>query len=64
MSAWKFKNVKKSQNLVVLYFDDTSHPEFGEDDIHSVTIHAADAKKLLSKLNAALHPSVSQSVRH
>lgn len=54
MSAWKFKTIQKSQNVVILHFNDSSHEEWG--DTMSVTIPASDAQKLLSKLQTALHP--------
>jgi hypothetical protein len=54
MSAWKFKAVQKAQNVVTLYFNDASHAEWG--DTMSVTIPAADAQKLLAKLQSTLHP--------
>jgi hypothetical protein len=54
MSAWKFKTVQKTQNLVILHFNESSHPEWG--DTMSVTIPASDAQKLLAKLQSALHP--------
>ena len=54
MSAWKFKMVQKAQNVVILHFNDSSHEEWG--DTMSVTIPSADAQKLLTKLQTALHP--------
>ena len=54
MAAWKFKTVQKAQNVVILHFNDSSHPEWG--DTMSVTIPAGDAQKLLAKLQSALHP--------
>jgi hypothetical protein len=53
MSGWKFKTAHKAQNLVTLYFNDTSRTLWG--DTMSVTIPAADAEKLLAKLQAELH---------
>ena len=55
MSAWKFKNVQKTHNVVTLHFSDASHSEWG--DTMSVTIPAADAQKLLAKLHSALRPN-------
>ena len=54
MSAWKFKAIQKTQNVVILQFNDSSHEEWG--DTMSVTIPAGDAQKLLAKLQTALHP--------
>jgi hypothetical protein len=52
MSAWKFKTIQKTQNVVILHFNDSSHEEWG--DTMSVTIPASDAQKLLAKLQTAL----------
>ena len=54
MSAWKFKTIQKTQSVVILHFNDSSHEEWG--DTMSVTIPASDAQKLLAKLQTALHP--------
>ncbi|HUE64532.1 MAG TPA: hypothetical protein VMO78_09180 [Rhizomicrobium sp.] len=54
MSAWKFKTIRKTQNVVILHFNDSSHEEWG--DTMSITIPAGDAQKLLAKLQTALHP--------
>jgi hypothetical protein len=54
MSAWKFKTVQKVQSVVILYFNDASHEEWG--DTMSVTLPTSDAQKLLAKLQTALHP--------
>lgn len=54
MSAWKFKAIQKTQNVVILQFNNSSHEEWG--DTMSVTIPAGDAQKLLAKLQTALHP--------
>ena len=55
MSAWKFKDAQKTQDLLTLHFSDLAHPPWG--DNMSVTIAAADAAKLLARLQAILHPS-------
>lgn len=54
MSAWKFKDVQKTQDALTLHFSDSAHPPWG--DTMSVTIPAADAAKLLARLQAMLHP--------
>jgi hypothetical protein len=54
MSAWKFKNVQKAQDVVILYFTDTSGALWA--DTRSVTIPIDDAQRLLTKLQATLHP--------
>lgn len=54
MSRWQFKNVQKAQTEVILYFSDTTQPLWGS--TMSVTIPIADAQKLLTKLDAILHP--------
>jgi len=54
MSHWTFKNVQKAQNVVIIYFNDTNQPLWG--GTMSVTIPAADAQKLLTNLQALLHP--------
>ena len=54
MSAWKFKTVEKAHHMVILHFSDSSRLEWG--DTMSVTIPPADAQKLLSQLETALHP--------
>jgi hypothetical protein len=59
MSAWKFKNVQKAPNAVILHFNDASHSEWG--DTMSVTLPAADAHKLLAKLQSTLHRPAEHS---
>ena len=54
MSSWKFKNVQKAQDVVILYFTDSSGTLWA--DTRSVTISVADAQKLADKLQATLHP--------
>jgi hypothetical protein len=57
MSAWKFRDVQKTQDALILHFSDSSHPPW--EDTRSVTIPAADAAKLLAKLQAILHPGAA-----
>jgi hypothetical protein len=54
MSRWQFNNVQKAKDEVILYFNDTTQPLWGS--TMSVTIPAADAQKLLTRLQAILHP--------
>lgn len=58
MSGWKFKNVQKAQDVVILYFTDTTSGALWA-DTRSVTIPIADAQKLLTKLQGIL-PSSSR----
>ena len=53
MSVWKFKDVQKAEDAVILHFADSSHPPWG--DTMSVTVPAAEAAKLLAKLETTLH---------
>ena len=52
MSTRNFKDIQKAKDVVVLYFS-TPASQWGETT--SVTIPAADAQKLLRKLEQALH---------
>ena len=54
MSVWKFKDIQKTQDVLILHFSDSSHPPW--DDTVSVTIPAPEAAKLLAKLQSTLHP--------
>jgi hypothetical protein len=54
MSTRNFKDVQKVRDVMVLYFS-TPDSQWGE--TMSVTIPAADAQKLLRKLEEALHPA-------
>jgi len=54
MSSWRFKNVQRARNVIIVLFNNASQSEWG--DIMSVTIPADDAKRLLVQLQAALHP--------
>ncbi|HWU54060.1 MAG TPA: hypothetical protein VN175_01080 [Rhizomicrobium sp.] len=55
MSAWKFKDAQKTHDALILHFSDLAHPPWG--DTMSVTIPAADAAKLMARLQAILHPA-------
>jgi len=57
MSVWKFKDVQKTQDVLILHFSDSSHPPWG--DTMSVTVPAAEAVKLLAKLEQTLHPGAN-----
>jgi hypothetical protein len=57
MSAWKFKDLQKTQDTLILHFSDLAHPPWG--DTMSVTIPASDAAKLLARLQAILHSGAS-----
>ncbi len=61
MSHWQFKTVQKAQDAVLLYFNDTDVPLWGS--TMSVTISAADAEKLLTRLQEALR-SGDKVARH
>lgn len=61
MSAWKFKDVQKTQDDLILQFSDSAHPPWG--DTMRVTIPASDAAKLLARLQAVLH-SGEASAKH
>lgn len=56
MSSWKFKDIRETQDVVILSFNDSAHPPWGDE--MSVTIPVAEATKLLAKLEATLHPHV------
>lgn len=61
MSHWQFKTVQKARDAVLLYFNDSDVPLWG--GTMSVTISAADAEKLLARLQETLR-SGDKPARH
>ena len=61
MSSWKFKDLQKAHDVIIIYFTETDDPLWA--NTRSVTIPVGDAEKLLKQLQATLQLSLKTGTR-